>query len=307
MNLLENYTQLNNSFKKKLVFHLGVNAGFFSEYNNMILAMLYCIENKIQFSLYSGDANFAYNQGWTDYFLPFCEEDKNPFHAKYNFRYDSILKRLRPQVWLYWLFNRNTYLTFELLNVCRNRQLERKNYYIPELGINGDLQHACQVLINLTWRYNKETECTINSLISSLHIPEEYVGLHVRSGDKLIETELINVSKYIEEVQLHSKTQNAFVLTDNYLIVEELQRQLKDWNIHTLCQEEERGYFHADFQQRGKDVIKEAHQKLFASVDILSRSTAFVGTFSSNPGMYMGMRMDKEQSFSVDIKDWQIW
>jgi hypothetical protein len=34
--LQEKYNTLNNSYKKTLVFHLGKDAGFFSEYNFMI-------------------------------------------------------------------------------------------------------------------------------------------------------------------------------------------------------------------------------------------------------------------------------
>lgn len=33
----------------------------------MILVMLYCLQHKIQFKLYSRDANFGYEKGWTDF------------------------------------------------------------------------------------------------------------------------------------------------------------------------------------------------------------------------------------------------
>ena len=58
------YFEINNSFSQKLVYHLGSEAGFFSEYNNMILAMLYCLKHKIKFVLYSKDANFGFEKGY---------------------------------------------------------------------------------------------------------------------------------------------------------------------------------------------------------------------------------------------------
>ena len=72
MEIREAYQQLNSSFKRTLVYHIGIDAGFFTEYTYMIHAMLYCLTHQIQFKLYSSDANFKYDKGWTDYFQPFC-------------------------------------------------------------------------------------------------------------------------------------------------------------------------------------------------------------------------------------------
>lgn len=121
--LLSQYTKLNNSFKKKLVFRLGMEAGFFSEYNNMILAMLYCLEHKIKFTLYSKDANFGYNEGWNDYFLPFCEDVYHPVLKKYNHRYpgayfsksDRLKIKLYP--WCIYAIRVFKLLIFRLFNL----------------------------------------------------------------------------------------------------------------------------------------------------------------------------------------------
>ena len=67
-----------------MIFHLGIDAGFFTEYTYMLHAMLYCLQHKIQFKLYSDDANFGWEKGWTDCFVPFCEEVHEAFHHTYN-------------------------------------------------------------------------------------------------------------------------------------------------------------------------------------------------------------------------------
>ena len=54
----QDYEALNRSYSREFVYHLGCEAGFFSEYNNMVLAMLYCAKHHIRFALYSSDANF---------------------------------------------------------------------------------------------------------------------------------------------------------------------------------------------------------------------------------------------------------
>ncbi|RYE16643.1 MAG: hypothetical protein EOP45_17140, partial [Sphingobacteriaceae bacterium] len=83
---IKNYNKLNNSFKKTLVFRVGIQAGLYSEINHMFLAILFCLKNNIKFILSSADNNFSYEKGWEDYFLPFCEESRSNLHLKYNAR-----------------------------------------------------------------------------------------------------------------------------------------------------------------------------------------------------------------------------
>ena len=51
-----------------MIYHIGIDAGFFTEYTYMLHAMLYCLQHKIQFKLYSDDANFGWEKGWEDCF-----------------------------------------------------------------------------------------------------------------------------------------------------------------------------------------------------------------------------------------------
>lgn len=310
--LQKTYYDLNNSFKKKLVFHLGAEAGFFSEYNNMILAMLYCLDHKIKFVLYSEDANFGYKEGWNDYFLPFCDETKDKFHKKYNFRnHDYLQSELtrndRLKIKLYKQLNRVDYLTQDLWLDIRNKSFENKIFQIPQLGINGDLRSACKVLIDMTWKYNSLISEKIEDLQNSLDLPPKYIGIHIRRGDKHTEQEEINISEYFDKVKDIENCNNAFVLTDDYTVISDIKRFYPDWNIYTLCRETERGYVHAEFQKADKEKIRDAHISLFASVDIISKAEYFIGTFGSNPGMYLGMRMNAYRCMSVDLDKWQIW
>lgn len=47
--LATKYHLLNRSFKKTMIYHIGIDAGFFTEYTYMLHAMLYCLQHKIQF------------------------------------------------------------------------------------------------------------------------------------------------------------------------------------------------------------------------------------------------------------------
>ncbi|MDR1091151.1 MAG: hypothetical protein LBL79_08765 [Prevotella sp.] len=310
--LRRNYYILNKSFKKKFIFHLGSDAGFFSEYNNMILAILYCLVNRIQFVLYSEDANFGYNKGWRDYFLPFCDEVNDNFHRKYNFRdYDFLRQRLsrkdKLKTRVYKLLNGVNFLTQDLWLRIRDRSHEDEIYNVPELGIiNSSFRDACRSLITMTWTYEAETGSMIKNKIESLNLPAEYIGFHIRRGDKNIEHKSTGTNLYFEKIK-DPDIRNIFISTDDYNVILEVKNDLyTHWNFFSLCREDQVGYDHKQYKKLDKSRIKEEQTDLLISIDILSNSHHFIGTFSSNIGMFMGMRMGAKKSVSVDIA-WQIW
>ena len=307
--MIHQYQKLNNSYKKKLVYRLGSEAGFFSEYNNMILAMLYCLKHRIRFELFSKDANFGTNKGWQDYFEPFCEENYLNWHEEYNFRQPlnqiSFLQRIKTR--LNKIFFNTKFLTYELWNEFHSKSFEEEYFNVPELDINGNLLSASKKLIDITWRYNRKTQFEIDTLIKSLNLPAEYNGVHIRGGDKFIEWEELEVDKYMGIVSEKSIIKNVFVLTDNYRIVDELKNNYPTHSFYTLCNENEKGYFHTDFEKVSNTQKRNDLVKLFASMDVLANSQLFVGTYSSNPGMYLGMRISNDKVKCVDFKNWCIW
>ena len=307
----QDYEALNRSYSREFVYHLGCEAGFFSEYNNMVLAMLYCAKHHIRFALYSSDANFSYEKGWTDYFEPFCLERGNLLHHWFNRRPNPRFKNAAFRgidaglTLLFRKWNPQRLTTADLWDAIRSQPLER--FELPELGLNGSLCDACREMIRYTWRYNERTRRIVANHIQSLSLPAHYVGLHIRGGDKFIEARLQDIEVYIRKASELSDVRNAFVLTDDFGIIEALNTNYPEWTFYTLCAPEERGYYHQAFTHQSKELIWDRHIKLFASVDVLAASDYFIGTFSSNPGMYLGMRMDAGRAYSVDIPAWRIW
>lgn len=307
--MIEQYQSLNNSFRKELVFHVGTDAGFYSEFNNMVLAMIFCLQNHIKFSLYSSDANFKFKDGWSDYFVPFCDEKIDSFHHKYNMRYEEPffsahgVERFKI---LYWrMRNKHTYLTSDLFYHFRNVEFERKHFSIPELGLAGNLKEMGGYIVNMIYRFNDTTQHEVSSLIDGLNLPDKYVGFHIRGGDKFVEHKLEQCSTYISKAEMLTDVRSAFVLTDDYKIVEALRMDFPQWKFYTLTRPDENGYFHKEFllktvSEKKKDLIK-----LFSAMDILKRSELFIGTFSSNPGMFLGMCMDK--AYGIDFEKWLLW
>jgi len=316
---LRKYTVLNNSFRKKLVFRLGVEAGFFSEYNNMILAMVYCLKHSIKFELYSDYTQFGWRDAWKDFFLPFVAENTHRFNKDYSTRPTVLSGSREPKlkkfikyellVAAYKALYGVTYLTQDLWELHRDRAFADTRFDIPELGFhNASVLDVTQPLIASLWRYNAQSAPLIADLIKSAGLDNtEYISIHIRAGDKFTETKVFDFSEYMVPAEQLGTTKHAFILTDDYRIIEQLRIQYQHWRFYTLCSPMERGYFHYDFLKESREFKYQQHLKLFASMDICANSSKFIGAYSSNPGMYMGMRIGEENCLCLDFAHWLIW
>lgn len=306
---VEKYRKVNSSFKRKFVFRMGDSAGFFSEYNNLVLAIHYCLVNKIKFIMSSKYANFSTFKGWTEYFIPFCEEYNHSILLKYNCRhkpiYNSGFDRYKYNIYkkLYHIDD----FTYNLFETIRGEQNTTEIYHIEELNIKGTLLNNCQLIHRMIWRYQEEIQSEINKLKSLIEFNAFYIGIHIRSGDKFSEYPLLDIDMYIQKALQASSIRNAFVLTDDYNVINVLNEKFPEWNFKTLCRKDENGYVHHDFIRKEKSEQRKDLIKLFASMDLLEKADVFVGTYSSNPGMNMGYRMNSQNIVGVDFEQWLIW
>lgn len=305
--LLDAYTKLNNSFSKTFVFHVGVNAGFFSEFNNMILAMLYCLKHKIKFMLYSDDANFKIKNGYTDIFELFCLELHDERMSRLNFRwYDETNRCLKKEVNDLKRELNVDYFTQDLWKKFCNNFTQFNYYNIPELEIKGFTQVAAYQLLRFVWKFNSEILNKIEDRTASIKdsLNELYTGFHIRGGDKVIEANLIAGENYIEKAIKDNSPKTAFILTDDYRIFESVSNKYSDWTFYTLCGQNERGYFHEEYMKLTESQKFDQLINLISSVELLSKSQRFYGSYTSNPGMFLGMRMKKGSMVGIDRRNW---
>jgi hypothetical protein len=304
---IDRYRRLNEQCDRKLYFHLGVNAGFFSEFNNMLLAILYCLDEGIQFVLYSADANFRTDKGWQDFFEPFCPETDDEFHGSNNYRWLKIYHPVRKAKLFFQKRRRGLdLLTHDVWRKFKNYRFAAKRFVIPELGINGDVLEATRILHSVVWRFNAKTRQAVEARKTAIELPARYLGLHVRGGDKVMEHELFDEDRYIEKAKELSDLRDAFVLTDDYSVFERLTKRYPEWRFRTTCSPSERGYFHEEYSMLDAKARAARLIGLFAAMDILAGAELFVGTFSSNPGMNMGMRMPEGRAHGIDYDSWRI-
>jgi hypothetical protein len=301
------FRNLNARQDKQLIFRLGVRQGFFSEINNMLLAVLYCLRSNIRFVLSSKGGTFGVHNGWTDYFVPIFEEHSDPIERRLNTRHRVDLTRVeRLGAALYKRLTGVDYLTQDLFHVVRDRLMEAYEFEIAELEIRGDLLDASEALIRRVWKFNEQTRARIAARSNNLGLPTEYIGLHVRRGDKKGETPVVGLERYAKLLRA-SGLNSVFLATDDFSVVEAFERELEEYDLFTLCSPNQRGYWQdvhvtQPAWQRDAQTIQ-----LLAEIEILRRSTKFVGTFTSNVGMFIGMSRAGRECYGADFRHWRIW
>lgn len=315
---LTSYQKYNNSFRRRMVCRLGVDCGFFVEMNYMVNAMLYCLAHRIKFQIYSDDANFGTGVGWTEYFLPFCEEVHEPFHQKYNFhslpswqrifRLCADKKSLGPFAWK---LKKNIMTFIGRLKAFRvygeyvlfAQDVPSKNaqwYCVPELGINDDYSGTYALIARMVWRLQPDMLQTEKTYKKKLSLPVVYAGVQIRGGDKESETCLIDGATIIRKLNL-SDGDYLFVLTDDYRQFLKGKEGFPHLCLSTLCQENEMGYYHEQFCQEDFQSKKKAIVRLIISVDILLSCHSFVGSITTGPSIFiMKLRHKDPRVLAID-------
>ena len=306
MKMLDAYKKLNNSFKKKLVFNLGSEMGFYSEFNNMVFAILYCLKYQYTFVLYTAGANFKFKDGWTDYFEPFCSSTNFSFHSKYNKRIvEPILSRRDlPLLYLYRWLHPKTYFTYELWDKFYNANFEQEYFDIPALGIKGNLKEAATKIVEIIYRYNEKTKKEIQLLSDTLNLPAKYAGVNIRRGDKDTEFKFISIDAYMTKLKEVSNLNNVFLLTDDYITLAYLKKTYPQMRFYSFVDEDEKGYVHNNFIKSDSGERKKKMIQLFTSIELLCGADKFVGAFTANPGLFIAMRLDESKVYSVQKSSW---
>lgn len=304
MDNVEIYKQLNESYQRKFIHHFGTGNGFFSELNSLLFSVLFCLQNKLRLELYSKDAYFTFGNGWNEYFESFCPEFKNDFIGKRISRDYINNSRNNHICYLYKILTRNDILN-DIYWYCRTGWFEHTHFDIPELGIHGDIRHAMKVIIPIVYRFNTKYTYTINNIINKIELPNKCISLHIRAGDKKTEREIISPQDYLERAKLLSNCNNVYVSTDDYRIYKKLRDDNPNYIFFTLTSPDEKGYDQDKIAHSSQRQIRQNLIEMFASIQIFLQSELFIGTYSSNPGLFVGMQID-ERMIGMDYDRWLI-
>ena len=162
------------------------------------------------------------------------------------------------------------------------------------------------LIIKEIYHFNPSVDHKIKTMIDSLNMQGPYIGFHIRGGDKQFEHQLLPVDQYISRAERLSDIRQGFVSTDDYRNFELLCQKYPKWKFYTLTPPANQGYDQYTFttltpQQRFNELII-----MFASMEAMCHSELTICTFSSNIGMYLGMRIGN-RAVGIDMDKWMIW
>lgn len=302
------YNKVNNSFKKKMIYHVGVDAGFHSEVDAMMECMLYCYLNGIKFVLYADDANFTGGNGWNEFFESFCEENHDKLNRIANFRYPVQIHKIRYKILQTILKIRNDadYLTADIFAKCIPRELSQTTMVKwDEFNINGSIFSEFAKLRNIALHFNEKTKNEVEKMINTLNLPPNYVSIQFRGGDKILEFDkLMDVDSTLKRIEdNHINIKDLFVFTDDYRFVMELRQKRPEWNIYTLTGEEEKGYDNATFNRMDWTDKRKNMIKLFAAIEVCMRSPLHLGCEQTCVNNYIKYSKEQDTYFPIMLRE----
>lgn len=287
-----------------MVYHVGTDCGFFVELQYMVNAMLYCLDHRIRFQIYSDDANFSTSTGWTEFFLPFCDEVHEAFHHRYNFhrpptwrqvlRLCNSQKSLGPIAWKLKMITKH--LVGRLISLRTYGEyvfmsqdvpsIATQYYHISELDIDGDYTSTFALLSRMIWRLQPDVLHQEMVFMSELSLPPVYSGIQIRGGDKITETRLVDGNAIIQRLN-PCEGECVFILTDDYRQYLKAKADFPKLRLITLCRPDEEGYDHQRFCQENLQSKKDAITRLIISVDLLLKSHSFAGSIITGPSVFI--------------------
>ena len=197
------------------------------------------------------------------------------------------------------------YFTQDIWPYIKDAKFHNETFNIPALHIKGDLLSAMHIIAEHIWHYQPDIDTIIQNKLNSISLPSTYVGIHIRSGD--IEKKKYAISSYINLLKSKYESKGLFVATDDYSSVREIKNNFKEYNIYTFCEEKETGFNEGLYNNLSGESKKETLINLLTDTEALYRSSIFVGTLSSNVGVFVGMRRKAASWYGVDANEWRIF
>lgn len=252
------------------------NYGFGSQINNLLFFLYYVSKHykKGKSIVISNYSNSYYKVGLSYY-----------FRSNQYFNNISISKKLlvsNP------VLNKLIYLL-----ICLRYQFDTDHFLavvrlfcFDELAKNRLLfeSEVSKILTDI-WKFNPEIQREIDMKIDALNLPDEYISIHIRWGDKIQESKLFKVAEYMQRLPRPCPS-HIFIMTDDFDCIRELEEKYKEYNFIYLTRSSQKGNYTkllfnknaiADPENNKKETIQ-----LLTEIEIAKKSALFIGTYSSN-------------------------
>ena len=304
--------------KKTKVIYSLTTRGLYSELFNLCLATVYCEKMGYELCINTFYWNAKIEKGWNDYFESAFKCSNNYFSAQ-----DKIYTKEKPWIGkiyykpreffsfysseianrLYLLLRPHTLLTKDVFESMRSDSIMN-----DILGDNAFVLMAES--FKKMYQLNSITKHELTKRNLLINIPDDYIGLHIRRGDKIVSQEMNNIhlDRYVDEAIKHRDiSRHVFVATDDVSVVDYLIPRFKDYGMKVFYNNLNKSHGHneATFNHSSKQFRYEETINVLLEMDILVHSLYFIGTYTSNLSRVVPFFLGLDKCVSLD-NDWHI-
>lgn len=303
--------------RNKIIYSLSTR-GMYSELFNLCLAIVYARHYHLELILNTWLWNSRTKKGWKDYFEPTLNCSNNPFSAQ-----DKVYTNEKPWIgkiyykpkefftFYYRLFLNNLYhIVFPhyLLTKDIFEDMRSKEFIYDILGKDAFSSMASS--FKQMYILNKSTRNHLKQRIDGLSLPVDYIGVHIRRGDKITskEMEKMDLDLYINTIIKYKDiSKNVYIATDDTSIINEINEKLclHGFNIFYNSLNLSTGFNEAIFNHSSKQERREETLNVLLDMEVLIHSEFFIGTYTSNLSRVVPFFLGFNKCISLD-NDWNI-
>lgn len=303
--------------KKRIIYSLTTR-GLFSELNNLVLAKVYADWHGMELVVNTKNWNARIKEGWNDYFEDTLACRNDFFTAQL-----KIYSKEKP--WMGKIYyNPKEFFTFyfyyfvNAIFIFFHPQTELTKEVFSKLYstqfLQEELGRACfekyASAFKSVYKYNDKIIEHIQSMRDKLRIPDEYIGVHLRRGDKITSGEMddIKLETYIDEIRKRmGNCRNVYIATDDISVIPYLKKELKKDGFCLFYNNisNQNGFNEKKFNEKTKEERYEDTVNTLLDIDVLIHASFFIGTYSSNISRVVPLFLGLDKCISLD-NQWDL-
>ena len=302
---------------KKIIYSL-THRGLYSELVNLALAKVYADKYNYQLLVNSRNWNSKIDNGLSDWFIPYFEET----HSILTYQ-EKIYNNEKPWIgkiyynpsafWGYWrerLYNK-IFKFFNPTALLSKESFQRMHSgdFLSQYS-EGELLNAVSNSFKKFYNYNALTQNSISEKKQYINIPDNYISVHIRRGDKIVtgEMEDINLNIYVDAIRKYRYiSNNIYIATDDVTVISYISKKLSDTDIKIYYNKDNKlkGFDEKTYNLKSDSVRRDEVLNMLFDMDMMINSSFFIGTFSSNVGCVVAMYLGLDKCHSIDVS-WKI-
>ena len=302
----------------KIIIYSLTHRGLYSELVNLALAKVYADKYNYRLLVNSRNWNSKIDNGLSDWFIPYFEET----HSILTYQ-EKIYNNEKPWIgkiyynpsafWGYWrerLYNK-IFKFFNPTALLSKESFQRMHSgdFLSQYS-EGELLNAVSNSFKKFYKYNALTQNNISEKKQYINIPDNYISVHIRRGDKIVtgEMEDINLNIYVDAIRKYRYiSNNIYIATDDVTVISYISKKLSDIDIKIYYNKENKlkGFDEKTYNLKSDSVRRDEVLNMLFDMDMMINSSFFIGTFSSNVGCVVAMYLGLDKCHSIDVS-WKI-